>query len=223
MEQFVSAGHKVWKGTVGAGEGLWIPPGFLFTEYTSDKEGMVGMKMFGVAVTNLTLMRQLYKKLEGTASKAPLLFVQLLSDVGELVKQKAQPNGVPAPPELPASWGKFALPDVSAERPAAVGEEAADAASAQPSVAAVADKSTVAEAKEPDKPELEEQKTANGAEAPPTPVANAAGTDAKDSEEKEVAAAGTGAKDPEEQGVAEDNGGEGSEEKKAAKDMDAAD
>ena len=214
MEQFVSAGHKVWKGTVGAGEGLWIPPGFLFTEYTSDKEGVVGMKMFGAAVTNLTLMRQLYKKLEGTASKAPLLFVQLLSDIGELVKNKAQPNGVPAPPKLPASWGKFALPDVSAERPAAVGEEAADAASAQPSVAAVA-----AEAKEPDKPELEEQKTANGAKAPPTPVANAAGTD----EEKEVAAAGTGAKDPEEQGVAEDNGGEGSEEKKAAKDMDAAD
>ena len=88
VEQFVSAGHKVWKGTVGAGEGLWIPPGFLFTEYTSDKEGVVGMKMFGAAATNLTLMRQLYKKLESTASKAPLLFIQLLSDVGELVKKK---------------------------------------------------------------------------------------------------------------------------------------
>ena len=163
----------------------------------------------------------------GHCFQAPLLFVQLLSDIGELVKNKAQPNGVPAPPELPASWGKFALPDVSAERPAAVGEEAADAASAQPSVAAVADKSTVAEAEEPEKPELEEQKTANGAEAPdkqtPTPVANAAGTDAQDSWEKEVAAAGTGAKDPEEKGVAEDNGGKGSEEKKAAKDTDAGD
>ena len=173
--------------------------------------------MFGAAATNLTLMRQLYKKLVSTASKAPLLFIQLLSDVGELVKKKAQPNGVPAPPQLtpPASWGGCVLPDgeLSAERPAAVGEEAADAASAQPSVAAVADKSTVAEAEEPEKPELEEQKTANGAESPdkqtPTPVANAAGTDAKDSEEKEVAAAGTGAK--------------ASEEKKAAKDTDAGD
>ena len=88
---------------MGVGEGIWIPAGHLFTEFTCEA-GVLGLKMFGAAVANLDSMKSLHAMLE-QQSKLPALFNLCVQDMIDLNKKHRPPSTL--------RTRQYALPDGS--------------------------------------------------------------------------------------------------------------
>ena len=78
-QQFVNVYSPIWKGTIGDGDGLWIPPGHMFMEL-SCKTGVLGMKLAGYAAVNADIINKIAKFHDEEKKQPPQLFTAMMED-----------------------------------------------------------------------------------------------------------------------------------------------